>query len=395
MHPFFISFCSLILFGIINHAQAFIPTLNDKISSIRNLLDIFDQFSKIDVNISDSTNQTSSQPSLYPTSIPTSIQYQLQTVPYQVTCSTRNFLWFRCSYFTYFIMFSGFIIIIAWLVSCYDQSMTWEQIAYQNIINIITIGDQVTDYLFIINLYFQLEHLHTQKIHGNPTASSKYHDTLLFIILISSFKCLVFFVNFFCALTFGELRLLVTTNYSLLKIIHCAQCMFVLTCTVVTGITDVPGDLLDHPNIVTAIFFTIHKIGGFIIVLLLILFLLSLVVISDLALFLSAMSNSELNFTLFGKKENKFPMTLIGLLVDDIPQLIVQIAYAIVENRKYYQKISPIQITSFAFISLRLFFVSYKKYKDEKHRLKGLEEGRNYRGVAMDGVAVAAEIFSA
>jgi hypothetical protein len=39
MHPFFISFCSLILLGIINHAQAFIPTLNDKISSIRNLLD--------------------------------------------------------------------------------------------------------------------------------------------------------------------------------------------------------------------------------------------------------------------------------------------------------------------------------------------------------------------
>lgn len=248
MQPFFILFCSLILFGIINHAQAFIPTLNDKNSSTRNLLDKFDQLSKIDVNISDSTNQISSQPSsqpsLYPTSIPTSIQYQLQTVPFQVTCSTWNYIWFRCSYFTYFIMFSGFIIIIAWLVSCYDQSMTWEQIAYQNIINIITIGDQVTDYLFIINLYFQLEHLHTQKIHGNPTASSKYHDTLLFIILISSFKCLVFFVNFFCALTFGELRLHVK-NYLLLKIIHCmdvlTQCMFVLTCT-----TGVNLDHIDH-----------------------------------------------------------------------------------------------------------------------------------------------------
>lgn len=65
---------------------------------------------------------------------------------------------------------------------------------------------------------------------------------------------------------------------------------------------------------------------------LLFLFLFSLVVISDLVLFLSAMSNSELNFTLFGKKENKFPMTLIGLLVDDIPQFILQVAYAIVEN---------------------------------------------------------------
>jgi hypothetical protein len=211
MQPFFILFCSLFLFGIINHAQAFIPTLNDKISSIRNLLDIFDQLSKIDVNISDSTKQTSSQPSLYPTSIPTSIQYQLQTVPFQVTCSSWIYFWFRCSYFTYFIMFSGFVIIISWLVSCYDQSITCEQKVYQNIINIITIGDQVTDYLFIINLYFQLEHLHTQKIHGNSMASSKYHDTLLFIILVSSFKCLVFFVNFFCALTFGELKILVST----------------------------------------------------------------------------------------------------------------------------------------------------------------------------------------
>ena len=128
---------------------------------------------------------------------------------------------------------------------------------------------------------------------------------------------------------------------------------------------------------------------------LLLVFLISSVWISNLVLFLSAMSNSELNFILFGKKENKFPMTLIGLLVDDIPQLILQVAYAIVENRKYYQKLSPIQIASFTFILLRLFFVSYKKYKDEKHRLEGREEGRDYRGVAIDGVAVAAEIFSA
>lgn len=44
---------------------------------------------------------------------------------------------------------------------------------------------------------------------------------------------------------------------------------------------------------------------------------------------------------------------------------------------------------------LRLFCVTYKKYKDEKRRLEGREEGRDYRGVAMDGLAVAAEIFSA
>ena len=362
MQPFFISFCSLILFGIINHAQAFIPTLNDKISS--------NQLSKIDVNISDSTKQTSSQPSLYPTSIPTSIQYQLQTVPFQVTCSSSNYFWFRCSYFTYFIMFSGFIIIIAGLVSCYDQSMTWEQIAYQTIINIITIGDQVTDYLFIINLYFQLEHLHTQKIHGNSMASSKYHDTLLFIILVSSFKCLVFFVNFFCALTFGELKILVST-------LSCICCV----------LNDGTMEVFTKSHFV----YKVIILGYFLVY---VVFFVSLFIISNLVLFLSAMSNSELNFTLFGKKENKFPMTFTGLLVDDIPQLILQIAYAIVENRKYYQKISPIQIASFTFILLRLFFVSYKKYKDEKHRLEGLEEGRDYRGVAMDGVAVAAEAFS-
>lgn len=206
-------------------------------------------------------------------------------------------------------MFSGFVIIIAWLVSCYDQSMTWEQIAYQNIINIITIGDQVTDYLFIINLYFQLEHLHTQKIHGNPTVSSKYHDTLLFIILVSSFKCLVFFVNFFCALTFGELKLLLTCNCCL-------------------------EPLKNYIAFIGEICFFYQVIALFYGLLPWFVFLISSVVISNLVLFLSAMSNSELNFTLFGKKENKFPMTLIGLLVDDIPQLILQVAYAIVENRK-------------------------------------------------------------
>ena len=238
-------------------------------------------------------------------------------------------------------MFSGFIIILAWLISAYDRSMTFEQRAYQNIINIITIGDQVTDYLFIINLYFQLEHLHTQKIHGNPTASSKYHDTLIFIILVSSSKCVVFFVNFFCALTFGELKSFVS-------------------------------NILEEDFIILFLF-----------------------LIPILALFLSAMSNSELNSILYGKKENKFVMTLIGLLVDDIPQLILQLAYAIVEDRKYYQKLSPIQIASFTFMLLRLTCVIYKKYKDEKRRLEGREEGRDYHGVAMDGLGVAAEIFSA
>ena len=164
---------------------------------------------------------------------------------------------------------------------------------------------------------------------------------------------MVFFVNYYCALTFGELDLLVNISQD--------------------------ENLFDNIYCFLLLVFLIGPIF----------------IISNLVLFLSAMSNSELTFILFGTKENKFPMTVIGLLVDDIPQLILQIAYAIVENRKYYQKISPIQIASFTFSSLRLFFVSYKKYKDEKRRLEGREEGRDYRGVAMDGVAVAAEIFSA
>lgn len=109
-------------------------------------------------------------------------------------------------------------------------------------------------------------------------------------------------------------------------------------------------------------------------------------VISNLVLFFSAISNSELNFTLYGKKENKYPMTLIGLLADDVPQLILQVAYVIVEYRKYNQSIAPIQIASFLFMFLRLTYVIYRKYIDEKYRLQGKEEGRNYREVVMDGV---------
>jgi hypothetical protein len=174
-------------------------------------------------------------------------------------------------------------------------------------------------------------------------------------------------VNFFCALTFGELKILVNISEENLFFISCMQDEYPVVCII-------PACILN------GLFFVIQ---------------ISYVVIPNLVLFLSAISNSELNFILYGKKENKFPMTLIGLLVDDIPQFILQVAYAIVENRKYYQTLSPIQIASFVFTLLRLFFVSYKKYKDEKHRKEGREEGKDYREVVMDGVAVAAEFFGA
>ena len=123
-------------------------------------------------------------------------------------------------------------------------------------------------------------------------------------------------------------------------------------------------------------------------------FMFVVAVISNLVLFLSALSNSELNFTLYGKKQNKYPMTLAGLVYDDIPQLIVQVAYVIVEYRKYNETITPIQIASFLFMFLRLTFVIYRKNIDEKHRLQGLEEGRDYREVAMDGVGAVAGFFN-
>lgn len=345
MQPFFTTFCILILFGIITYTQAFIPTLNDQ-RNIGILLDKFDRLLKIDIDMSYnvSPNQPSSQPSSHPTSIPTSIQ--LQTIPFEFSCTWSSFWRFNlsCSYFTYLIMFSGLIIIIAWVVFCNDESMTCDQILYQSLIYVITIGDQVTDYLFILNLYFSLEHSYAQKIHGNPTAPSKYHDTLIFIILVAAFKCLVFFVNYLCAEILGELKLLVTCNFH-----------------------------VDYQKISYA---CIKSVLMFV-----------FAVISNLVLFFSAISNSELNFTLYGKKENKYPMTLIGLLADDVPQLILQVAYVIVEYRKYNQSIAPIQIASFLFMFLRLTYVIYRKYIDEKYRLQGEEEGRNYREVAMDGVA--------
>ena len=83
-------------------------------------------------------------------------------------------------------------------------------------------------------------------------------------------------------------------------------------------------------------------------------------------MFIIALTNSELNYTLFGKEENKYSITIIGLVADDGPQLVLQAIYAIIAYTKYHHLTTSIQIASFAFTAWKLTFVVYRKYLDKK-----------------------------
>jgi len=67
-------------------------------------------------------------------------------------------------------------------------------------------------------------------------------------------------------------------------------------------------------------------------------------------------------------EENKFYMTLIGLIADDGPQLVVQATYAVIAFTKYHHLTTSVPIASFAFTAWKLTFVVYRKYLDKKLR---------------------------
>jgi len=265
--------------------------------------------------------------------------------------------------------------------------MNTPNIIYQSMIYVFYIGSQITDVLFVMQLYYLLEQLDARRSHGDKQASMEYDDTKIFFILAMVIKGLLFFVNLLLIQLYGEFKVIV--NYELTVPFQCYDSYtteplwnsIIWWFPCLAKENNVPhinesdynpclslGVVLLCP--LQSIFYVILRIMGWIIKVSGFLCMLFYIVISNLVLFITALSNSELNYTLFGKEENKFCMTLIGLIADDVPQLVVQVTYAAIAFTKYHHSTTSIQIASFVFTAWKLTFVVYRKHLD-----KDLSEG--------------------
>jgi len=314
------------------------------------------------------SHQPSSEPSSQPTSAPSTVQ--LETLPFLG--------------YVYLISACSFCIIIAWSVFCCTdkyKSMDTMNILKQSAHYVSYIASQVTDYLFIIQLYYSLKQLHEQRSHGDVQAKMEYEDTLIFYYLSIIFKTLLIFVNLFCLYVFGELQYVV--NYESLSLpvaykwydsifiqpwFNCVIWWFPESAEKYdkSHINNFKYNFLALPLFPLCIIQSICYVIFTIIFVPMYLCIVIYFFLSNLVLFVTALSNSELNYTLYGIPKNKFPMTAIGLLADDVLQLVAQASYAIIEYKKYHHSLKAIQIASFVLTAWKLTVVLYAKYIDNE-----------------------------
>ena len=89
--------------------------------------------------------------------------------------------------------------------------------------------------------------------------------------------------------------------------------------------------------------------------------------VANLTILVLSMTNAELNYQFYGIDANYFAMTSIGILTEDIPQLTLQIAYAVIVSSRFQTKVSTLQIISFVFTTWRTGFgLSYKVLSKEE-----------------------------
>lgn len=340
------------------------------------------------------SNQPSTLPSSQPTSAPSTVL--LQTLPFFG--------------YIYLVSACSFCIIIAWSVFCCSTSekykdMNASNIIYQSMIYVFHIGSQITDVLFVMQLYYLLEQLNDRRSHGDDQASMEYDDTQKFFILAIIIKGLLFFVNLFLIQIYGEWKIIVFFE---LKVPFQCYDLYItepLWNSIIwwfpgkakknniSSIRDSKYELCISPAFpvmvsLQSILYVIFRIVGWIIKVPAFLCMIFYLVISNLVMFITALSNSELNYTLFGKEENEYYITVIGLVADDGPQLVVQAIYAVIAFTKYHHLTTSTQIASFAFTAWKLTFVVYRKYLDKKqNKIPNIR-----RGVAYDAIEAAINI---
>jgi len=99
------------------------------------------------------------------------------------------------------------------------KDMNTPNIIYQSMIYVFYIGSQITDVLFVMQLYYLLEQLDARRSHGDKQASMEYDDTKIFFILAMVIKGLLFFVNLLLIQLYGEFKVIV--NYELTVPFQC------------------------------------------------------------------------------------------------------------------------------------------------------------------------------
>jgi hypothetical protein len=78
--------------------------------------------------------------------------------------------------------------------------------------------------------------------------------------------------------------------------------------------------------------------------------------VSDGFIIAACLTNSELLYEFYGRPEYQFSITIAGVLFEDIPQLFLQMAYALLMQYEYNSSMSGLQIASFAITIWHLSF---------------------------------------
>ena len=243
----------------------------------------------------------------------------------------------------------------------------------------INLGASVTDILFTLQLNFIVDQAKQKLKHGDNSAASEVHDVNIFFIVSIVIMVFVALVNFISLLKLGSFQI-----YSFLDGKQTLGCFgeFVLDyitkplikATVWWFSKETPcyvlpfGPFIITVNALLFVFSFIFMLIGTYLILIYVFIIQN--ILSPVILFLTAISHSELTYILYGKEENKFIMTLAGLLVEDILEFVLQVTYAVISYKKYHRQVTNIQILSFAFTIYRLMFVVYLKIREEMRRLE-------------------------
>ena len=94
---------------------------------------------------------------------------------------------------------------------------------------------------------------------------------------------------------------------------------------------------------------------------------IALYIFINLLMYLIVLSNTELAYIMFGKPENYFKMTCMGVWIEDIPQFLLQLSYCIMMIQ-FNHKVSNIQIASLIITFWHFGFSTTLKYMKREEK---------------------------
>ena len=307
-----------------------------------------------------STNEPTDQPSSQPSLSPTRVELD--------TLEMKDYI-IIILVVAYPLIFGSFIIYSNQKYSLFEKLWNITDFA-------MNLGDSVTDILFTLQLNFIANQAKQKLSHGDNSAASEVHDVNIFFIVSIVIMVLVAVVNFISLLMLGSFQIyqidgkqkkdLFIKNY-FDYIIEPLKKAIMWWFTKETPCYVLPfGPLIITIKTLLYIFSYLFFLIGIIFIIIYVTIIQN--ILSPMILLLTAISHSELTYLLYGKEENKFIMTVVGLLVEDILEFILQVTYAVISYTKYHRPVTNIQNLSFAFTIYRVMFTVYLKIREEMRR---------------------------